>query len=81
MQAGISATRAAAPATLELMVSGMTCGGCVNAVTRVLLGVPGVASAAVDLASGTATVTGTAGVQDLIHAVESAAFEGRPSGG
>ncbi len=57
-----------------LTISGMTCGGCANAVIRALSGVPGVAKARVDLASGCATVTGTARAADLIRAVEAAGF-------
>ena len=39
-----------------LNVSGMTCGGCVASVTRVLNAVPGVADVVVSLQSGTASV-------------------------
>lgn len=59
-----------------LAISGMTCGGCVGAVTRALSRVPGVAQAQVDLASGRATVTGTAPAAELIRAVEAAGFSG-----
>ena len=59
-----------------LAISGMTCSGCVGAVTRALSRVPGVREARVDLASGRATVTGTARAQDLIRAVEAAGFSG-----
>ncbi len=41
----------------ETKVSGMTCGGCVNSVTRALKAVPGVTQAEVDLAAEQATVT------------------------
>ena len=60
-----------------LTVSGMTCGGCANTVTRVLTRVPGVERAEVDLASGLATVTGRATVAAMISAVEAAGFGGR----
>jgi len=43
--------------TLQLSVSGMTCGGCVSRVERALLGVPGVVDASVNLVLETATVT------------------------
>jgi copper chaperone CopZ len=59
-----------------LVVGGMTCGGCAGAVTRALSAVPGVVEARVDLAGGRATVSGTAGAEDLIRAVEAAGFEG-----
>lgn len=43
--------------TLHLSVSGMTCGGCVSRVERVLLSAPGVVDASVNLVLETATVT------------------------
>ena len=46
------------PMTIAFVVKGMTCAHCRAAVTRVLSAAPGVASAAVDLASGRAVVTG-----------------------
>jgi copper chaperone CopZ len=61
-------------AATTLSVSGMTCGGCVNAVTRILSRVPGVAAVAVDLKSGHATVRGGAAPADLIAAVEAAGY-------
>ena len=42
--------------TIELNVQGMTCGGCVNHVTKALQSVPGVNQVSVDLASGRARV-------------------------
>lgn len=39
-------------------IDGMTCGHCVAAVDQELRAVPGVVAVAVDLAAGTATVTG-----------------------
>ncbi|MGH8258667.1 MAG: heavy-metal-associated domain-containing protein [Steroidobacteraceae bacterium] len=64
-------------ATVALAVSGMTCGGCAATVTRVLSRVPGVAEARVDLASGSATVIGTADPAVLIRAIDDAGFSGR----
>jgi copper chaperone len=43
--------------TITMNVKGMTCGGCVASVTRVLKAVPGVADVAVTLNPGTAKVT------------------------
>ncbi|MEP6997320.1 MAG: cation transporter [Betaproteobacteria bacterium] len=43
--------------TVTLKVEGMTCGGCVASVTRVLTALPGVSAAAVSLQAGTAQVT------------------------
>lgn len=42
--------------TITLKIDGMTCGGCVKSVTRVLSETAGVANAQVDLPSGTAIV-------------------------
>jgi copper chaperone len=43
--------------TITMNVKGMSCGGCVANVTRVLKAVPGVADVAVTLEPGTAKVT------------------------
>ena len=43
--------------TITMNVQGMTCGGCVASVTRVLQAVPGVADVAVTLQPGAAKVT------------------------
>ena len=43
--------------TVTLKVGGMTCGGCVASVTRVLKATPGVDNAVVRLDSASATVT------------------------
>ena len=42
---------------VKLNVQGMTCGGCVASVTRVLKAVPGVSEVAVTLQPGAANVT------------------------
>ncbi|MBN8791592.1 MAG: copper-translocating P-type ATPase [Stenotrophomonas nitritireducens] len=62
--------------TQEFPVEGMTCASCVGRVERALAAVPGVASAAVNLATGRATVRGD-GVdrQALVRAVEKAGYE------
>ena len=52
----------------ELNVSGMAC-HCQTAVTKALKSVEGVTEAQVDLASGTATVTGTPDPQALVAAI------------
>jgi copper chaperone len=44
--------------TIELKISGMTCGACVSHVTKALQSVTGVQSAVVDLAGATAHVSG-----------------------
>jgi copper chaperone len=61
-----------------LTIGGMTCGGCVATVTRVLRAVPGVASAEVSLEQGRAVVqhdAATAPVDALRAAVEDAGFD------
>ena len=63
--------------TLELKVEGMTCGGCVKSVTRVLTGIPGVASADVSLEEGRARVAydpAQTGAEALKQAVERAGY-------
>ncbi|MGA8008442.1 MAG: cation transporter [Thiomonas sp.] len=55
--------------TVQLDITGMTCGHCVAAVTKALKAVPGTQEAQVDLASGTATVQGSAAPATLVKAV------------
>ncbi len=64
--------------TVKLNVQGMTCGGCVASVTRVLKATPGVTDAQVTLQPGAATVTydpAKVGVDALKAAVEGAGFD------
>lgn len=63
-----------------LMVSGMTCGGCANTVTRILSRVPGVVGAKVDFAAGRATIKGEAPPAELIAAVEAAGYGAKDAG-
>ncbi|MDH1236786.1 heavy metal translocating P-type ATPase [Stutzerimonas stutzeri] len=73
--------------SLELAIDGMTCASCVGRVERALLKVPGVRSAAVNLASERAhvEVLGPPDPAALIQAVEAAGYhatassEGRPA--
>ena len=58
----------------HLIVTGMTCDGCVNAVTRVLSRVPGAAEVHVSLESGRADVAGTANPAQLLEAVRKAGY-------
>jgi copper chaperone len=63
--------------TTELKIEGMTCGGCVKSVTRVLTGVAGVASAEVSLEEARARVTfdpGRTSLQALKDVVERAGY-------
>ncbi|MDP7651837.1 MAG: heavy metal translocating P-type ATPase [Rhodospirillales bacterium] len=64
----------------ELAITGMTCASCVARVEKVLVRVPGVASAQVNLATEKASINlraGESSVQDLIAAVERAGFSAR----
>jgi copper chaperone len=64
--------------TESLNVSGMTCGGCVASVTRVLTAVPGVNKVDVSLPNKTATVEfdeGRATVDAMRTAVRAAGFD------
>ncbi|MFZ7095952.1 heavy metal translocating P-type ATPase [Luteimonas dalianensis] len=64
--------------TTELAVTGMTCASCVGRVERALQAVPGVESAAVNLATERATVRGTAGAGALVDAIASAGYRASP---
>jgi Au+-exporting ATPase len=63
---------------IELSIEGMTCASCVGRVERSLAAVPGVADAAVNLATERARVSGDQSayqVADLIEAIEDAGFD------
>ncbi|WP_226687303.1 heavy metal translocating P-type ATPase [Stutzerimonas stutzeri] len=68
--------------SIELNIEGMTCASCVGRVERALLKVPGVRSAAVNLASERAhvEVTGTPDPTVLIQAVEAAGYQASAGG-
>ena len=64
--------------TITMNVKGMSCGGCVASVTRVLKSVPGVTDVAVTLTPGTARVTFDpvqTGAPALRSAVEDAGYD------
>ncbi|OSI07495.1 mercuric transport family protein [Neisseria animaloris] len=64
--------------TINIKIGGMTCGGCVKSVTKVLEALNGVTKAEVDLASSSAQVTfDPAKVQTaaLIETIEDAGFD------
>ena len=64
--------------TLTLNISGMTCGGCVKSVAKVLEALDGVAKAEVSLEQANAVITYVADkIQPaaLIEAVEDAGFD------
>ena len=58
----------------HLTVTGMTCTGCVTAVTRVLARVPGATKVRVTLETGRAEVAGSAGADTLLDAVRKAGY-------
>ena len=64
--------------TVTLKVEGMSCGGCVASVTRVLRALPGVSDATVSLQAGTAQVSFDEARTDqtaLRAAIEDAGYE------
>ena len=64
--------------TTIIKVAGMSCGVCVNSVTNVLQGLPGVSSAVVSLERGEATVefeSARVTREALTQAVDDAGFE------
>ena len=68
---------------ITLKIGGMTCGGCVRSVKKVLDNVPGVASAEVSLERAEATVTfdpSQADLQRLAQAVEGAGYQANAAG-
>jgi len=68
-------TTAVQPAAPQrLAVSGMTCAGCVNAVTRVLARVPGAGHVQVVLETGRAEIAGSATPDALLAAVRAAGY-------
>ena len=61
----------------EIMVKGMSCGHCAAAVTKALMGLPGVRDVKVDLASGRVTFESDQppSRDDLMRAVKAAGYE------
>jgi Cu+-exporting ATPase len=69
------------PTEIQLPIEGMTCASCVNRIERFLRQTEGVASATVNLATGTATIQYLPDVADraaLVGAVEAAGYDVRP---
>ena len=67
-------------ATITLNIDGMTCGGCVKSVTKVLNGLDGVRSATVSLENKNAQVEfdeDKIQIAQLVEAVEDAGFDAR----
>lgn len=64
--------------TVTLGISGMTCGGCVNSVTKVLTALNGVAKVEVSLEKRSAVVDydpGRLGIDQLKRSIAEAGFE------
>ncbi|MEN5060756.1 heavy metal translocating P-type ATPase [Luteimonas sp. TWI1416] len=80
MQAVEGVGYAVPAATLTLTIEGMTCASCVGRVEKALAAVPGIESAAVNLATERATVRGTAAIEALIAAVDRVGYTARPVG-
>lgn len=68
------------PTTADLAVSGMTCGNCARHVTEAIQGVPGVASANVQLDAGRATVRWQSqpNLPAVLDAIKQAGFDAAP---
>lgn len=69
--------------TIELKVDGMTCGSCVNAVSRALSAIPGVETVDVRLETGIATVRGgqvAEKVNALLSALATAGYSAHAAG-
>ena len=67
--------------TTTLRVDGMTCGGCVASVTKVLGSTPGVETSQVDLAGKSASITfdpTMTSIGALIERINNAGFEAKP---
>ena len=65
-------------ASVQLLLSGVKCAGCVRKVEETLARVPGVTRAVVNFAERTALVGGTAPVASLIAALEAAGYGATP---
>jgi len=62
-------------ASTTYIVSGMTCGHCVQAVTREVSAIEGVSGVDVDLDSGRLTVEGDATTEQVAAAVDEAGYQ------
>ncbi len=56
-------------------IQGMTCGMCAKHVEKALRSVAGVSGVAVDVAKASATVEGTASIEDMAASVAAAGYE------
>ncbi|HBP41822.1 MAG: heavy metal translocating P-type ATPase [Vreelandella alkaliphila] len=76
-QAAENETLTSAPQQ-RLLISGMTCAGCVNSVEKALANTPGVTDASVNFGTHTAQVTGKVEREALINAVAAAGYSAEP---
>ncbi|WP_337842667.1 heavy metal translocating P-type ATPase [Rheinheimera sp.] len=60
---------------MQLAIEGMSCASCSGRVEKALKAVPGVTDASVNLATETATITGTAAMLALVQAVQQAGYQ------
>ncbi|HYD58235.1 MAG TPA: heavy-metal-associated domain-containing protein [Burkholderiales bacterium] len=60
---------------IELTVNDMTCGGCVNSVTKAVKALDSSADVRVDLATKRVSVDGKLSEQDVISALDAAGYE------
>ena len=79
VDAGYEATLPPAPATVDLVLGGMSCAACANRIEKALKAVPGVSDAAVNFAAERATVVlapdGGVDAGTLVSAVVDAGYE------
>lgn len=76
-----NATVAETQRTITLAIGGMSCASCATRIEKGLKKVPGVAEAAVNLATERATITldpAVSGVDDLVRKVEAVGYTARP---
>ena len=62
---------------VELQVSGMTCQGCVNSVTRVIHKADPRARVSIDLSSGRVEAVTSASAEHLAQAISTAGYDAR----
>ncbi len=67
------------PHTVELIVKGMTCQGCVNSVSRIVKRTDPSADVTIDLASGRLEAKTSAEAHVLAQAISAAGYETRPA--
>ena len=58
-----------------IQVKGMTCGGCVRTVERILSKVEGVEAVRVDLASGRVEIDGKPSMEEVVRVISNAGYE------